>query len=279
MPLVIKRILIGWLLAMAVISSGLTASAADSSINPRSFSNDAAAVVLLDRISGRTLFEKAAHKRLPPASLTKVMTALLAVETGRSAAAVTIGPESISRQSPRLGLEPGDRLLLGDLVSAMLILSANDACRAVAFYVGGSEKAFVELMNRKAAALGLTDSHFSNPCGFDGPDHYSTAADLARLAQAALNDNVIAISMRTEEKEIRTVDAKRRFTIRNHTLDETPFTMAKTGFTQKAGHCLIAVASQDGRSVLLVGLNFHRRWQGAMEMLRYGFEVQQANSR
>ncbi len=279
MPFVIWKILVGWLLAMAVIGGGQVVSAADSLIRPPVAAHDVTSVVLYDRTAGRVLFEKAAHKRLPPASLTKVMTALLALETGRSAAAVTIGPESTSHQPPRLGLEPGDRLLLGDLVSAMLMLSANDACRAVAQYVGGSEKAFVALMNQKAAALGLADSHFSNPCGFDGPDHYSTAADLAHLADEALKFNVIAISMRTVEKEIRTVDAKRHFTIRNHTLDETPFTMAKTGFTQKAGHCLIAVATRDGRSLLLVGLNFRKRWHGAMEMLRYGFDVQQADTR
>jgi serine-type D-Ala-D-Ala carboxypeptidase (penicillin-binding protein 5/6) len=274
---VLWRILVGWLLAIAVISGGRPVSAADSLIRLPVAANDVTSVVLYDRTAGRVLFEKSAHKRLPPASLTKVMTALLAVETGRSASAVTIGPESMIHQSPRLGLEPGDRLLLGDLVSAMLMLSANDACRAVAQYVGGSENAFVALMNQKAAALGMTDSHFSNPCGFDGPDHYSTAADLAHLAEEALKYNVIAISMRTVEKEIQTVDAKRHFTLRNHTLDETPFTMAKTGFTQKAGHCLIAVATRDGRSLLLVGLDFRKRWQGAAEMLRYGFETQQAD--
>ena len=236
-------------------------------------------MVLLDRNSGQVLFEKSAHTRLPPASLTKVMTALLALETGRSAATVTIGPESVDRRSPSLGLEPGDRLRLGDLVSAMLMLSANDACWAVARYVGGSKEAFVALMNRKAAALGLTDSHFSNPCGFDAPDHYSTAADLAHLTEEALKDNALAISMRTVEKEILTVDAKRRFTLRNRTLDESSFTMAKTGFTQKAGHCLIAVATQDGRSLLLVGLNFRERWQGAVDVLRYGFESQPADRR
>jgi D-alanyl-D-alanine carboxypeptidase (penicillin-binding protein 5/6) len=278
MPLVIRTILIGSLLAVDVIGGGWAVLADDSLTRPPISSNDAAAVVLVDRDSGRVLFEKSAHRRLPPASLTKVMTALLALETGRSAAVVTIGPESVDRRSPSLGLEPGDRVRLGDLVSAMLMLSANDACRAVAHYVGGSEMAFVALMNRKAAALGLTDSHFSNPCGFDAPEHYSTAADLAHLTEEALQYNVFAISLRTVEKEILTVDAKRRFTLRNRTLDESSFTMAKTGFTQKAGHCLIAVVTQDGRSLLLVGLNFRERWQAAVELLRYGFDVQQADN-
>lgn len=272
-----QTLMIGSFLAVDLIGGGRTVFA-DSRPGPP-LSHHAAAVVLLDRNSGQVLFEKSAHRRLPPASLTKVMTALLALETGRSAVTVTIGPESIDRRSPSLGLEPGDRLRLGDLVSAMLMLSANDACRAVARYVGGSEEAFVTLMNRKAEALGLTDSHFSNPCGFDGPDHYSTAADLAHLTEEALKDNALAISMRTVEKEILTVDAKRRFTLRNRTLDESSFTMVKTGFTQKAGHCLIAVATQDGRSLLLVGLNFRERWQGAVDVLRYGFESQPADRR
>jgi len=259
---VVQTILIGGLLTL------------DGQLPPPISSDDVAAVVLVDRVSGRVLFEKSSHKRLPPASLTKVMTALLALETGRSAATVTIGSESVDRRSPGLGLEPGDRLRLGDLVSAMLMLSANDACRAVARYVGGSEEAFVALMNRKAAALGLTDSHFSNSCGFDGPDHYSTAADLAQLTEEALKDNALAISMRTVEKEIRTVDGKRHFTLRNRTLDESSFTAAKSGFTQKAGHCLIAMVTRDGRTLLLVGLNFQERWQAAVELFRYGFDAQ-----
>jgi len=270
----IKPILLVW---CAIMMGGITGVAlvwaADQARPPRSFSDDATALVLVDPTTGRMLFEQAPHRRLPPASLTKVMTALVALESGRMVSTVTIGPEAVSRQSPVLGLQPGDRLQLGDLVLAMLMRSANDACRAVALAVGGNEPAFVELMNRKAAALGMTDSHFSNACGFDGPGHYSTAADLARMARAALAENIIAISMRTAEREISTVDGARRFTVRNHTLDETPFTMAKTGFTSQAGHCLIAVDSREGRSLLLVGLNFHRRWQGAVELFQYGFEL------
>jgi D-alanyl-D-alanine carboxypeptidase (penicillin-binding protein 5/6) len=269
-----NSVLLAWcVVTMSAFAGTATAFAADPTATPRSFRDDATALVLVDRATGRTLFEQAAHRRLPPASLTKVMTALVALESGRMISTVTIGPDAISRQSPVLGLQPGDRFQLGDLVLAMLMRSANDACRAVAFAVGGGEPAFVELMNRKAVSLGLTDTHFSNACGFDGPDHYSSAADLARLAQAALAENIIAISMRTEEKEIRTVDGARTFVVRNHTLDETPFTMAKTGFTSRAGHCLIAVDSRDGRSLLLVGLNFRRRWQGALELFQYGFDL------
>jgi len=231
------------------------------------------AALLIQRESGQILYAKAEDQRLPPASLTKVMTALVALESDSLEATVTIDRESVVRRRPKIGVRPGDRFVLRDLVTAMLITSANDACLAVAQHIGGSEAEFVAMMNEKAAALGLVDTHFSNACGFDGPDHYSSARDLAILTEEALQDDVFAVIVRTAKTEISTIDARRHFRLSNtnRLLVNPDVTGLKTGFTSEAGHCLIATASRNGKSLLLVGLHFRHRWGGPMALLRYGF--------
>lgn len=237
--------------------------------------------IMLERETGRLLFERAPDRRLPPASLTKIMGALVAIEAAPLHAVVTVGRESIAERPPRLRLRPGDQLLLRDLIAAMLITSANDACLAVAHHVAGGEAAFVALLNRKSAALGLTNTHFDNACGFDGPAHYSTARDLARLTETALANDLFAILVRTVETEIATVDGRKKFALANtnRLLWRAGVTGVKTGFTQKAGRCLAATAFRDGRSLLLIGLGFEDRWQDAEQLLGYGLAQLHADQR
>lgn len=273
LPLLAGPLVGAWLAVPAIVPR------AEAAVRPPAVS--ARAVLLIERDTGRVLFAKAADRRLPPASLTKVMTALVALEAGSLNSTVTVGDESVVRGQPRLGLAPGDRLTLRDLLEAMLMTSANDACRAVAIHVGGSERAFVGKMNRKAASLGLANTHFANACGFDAPGHYSSARDLARLTEEALKDNLFAIMVRTMEKDVRTIDRQRDFRLHNtnRLLSDPGVTGLKTGYTRGAGHCLIATAFRNGRSLLLVGLNFRDRWQGALALLRYGSEMIQAGKR
>ena len=136
--------------------------------------------------SGRVLLEKNATRRLPPASLTKIMTALVALESAPLQEVVKIDRRALVHRSS-LKLQAGEEFLLRDLVTAMLVTSANDACEAVAWHIGGGADKFVTLMNERARTLGLMNTHFANACGFDAPGHYSTAADLAKLTQHALN--------------------------------------------------------------------------------------------
>ena len=137
----------------------------------------------LGEVNGGRGWEKQATGRLPPASLTKLMTALLAVERGQLQSAVSTGSAAASESGSRLGLKTGERFLAADLLAATLIVSANDACHALADFLGGSEAHFVEQMNRRAAQLGMRNTHFSNACGHDARDHYSSARDLALLAR------------------------------------------------------------------------------------------------
>jgi D-alanyl-D-alanine carboxypeptidase (penicillin-binding protein 5/6) len=224
--------------------------------------------------SGRVLLEKNATRRLPPASLTKVMTALIALESERLQDVVTINPRAVIHHS-HYNFRPGEEFLLRDLVTAMLVASANDACEAVAWHVGGDDKKFVAMMNERAGMLGLKNTHFANPCGFDAPGHYSTAVDLAKLTDQALRMPAISMMVRTVVRDITSVDGKRQLSLRstNELLLDPDVTGVKTGYTGKAGRCLIASMFKDGRRLLLVGLNLTDQWEQASRLLRYGHEV------
>lgn len=237
------------------------------------------AALLVDMDTGQVLFEKSADKRMPPASLTKIMTALIALQVARADSVVTVSPEAVRARPTKLGLKTYEQFRLLDLVAAMLITSANDACVAVASYLAGSEDNFVVLMNNRAASLGLQNTHFENACGFDGPRHYSTASDLARLAEAAMKDPTFRMLVRLPEMDITSMDQSRRITLRNtnYLLNNEEVTGIKTGFTSKAGRCLIASAMRDGHQILLVGLNFRDRWFTSQELLRYGLSVSMFN--
>ena len=235
---------------------------------------NAAALYLVDLKSGRILLEKNAARRLPPASLTKMMTALVAMEAASLEQVVLVDRRALVHRSS-LKLHPGEQFLLRDLLTAMLVTSANDACEAIALHVGGETDRFVTMMNKRARTLGLENTHFANACGFDAPDHYSTAADLARLTEQALKVPAISMMVRTVTRDIATVDGARQVSLHttNELLLDPDVTGVKTGYTSKAGRCLIASMFKDGHRLLLVGLNVRDRWEQATRLLRYGQTV------
>ena len=231
----------------------------------------AAALYMVELKSGRVLLEKNSTRRLPPASLTKIMTALVALDAAPLQGSVKIDPRAIIHHSS-YGFRPGEEFLLRDLVTAMLVVSANDACEAIAWHIGGDDKQFVAMMNEWARALGLKNTHFVNACGFDEPGHYSTAADLAKLTEHALNVPAISMMVRTVTRDIATLDGARQVSLHttNELLLDPDVTGVKTGYTSKAGRCLIASMFKDGHRLLLVGLNVKDRWEQAPRLLRYG---------
>lgn len=234
----------------------------------------AAALYLIDLKSGRVLLQKNATRRLPPASLTKVMTALVALESASPQHVVKIDPRALVHRSS-LKLHAGEQFLLRDLLTAMLVTSANDACEAIAWHVGGDADRFVAMMNERARTLGLHNTHFANACGFDAPGHYSTATDLAKLTEQALQVPAISMMVRTVIRDIASVDGTRQVLLRstNELLLDPDVTGVKTGYTSKAGRCLIASMFKDGHQLLLVGLNVRDRWEQATMLLRYGQAV------
>lgn len=233
-------------------------------------------ILLKELNSGRVLYEHDAGKRMSPASLTKIMSALVILEKGQLDDLVTISPNAARAHKTHLRVKAGQVFRLEDLLKAMLIVSANDACLAAVEHVGGDEAQFVALMNAKAAALGLTDTHFSNGCGFDNPDHYSTAEDLATLSVMALDQPIFRRLVREERAIITPVNGHHAYVLltTNRLLGRIPGVEGiKTGFTSKAGRCLIAKVSQNGSNLLLVILNSKRRWNTATNLIAYGLQA------
>ena len=182
----------------------------------------------------------------PPASLTKLLSALVILDHNWNAdAPVQISEHAATVQGSRVGLRSGDAARAGDLLTAMIVRSGNDACLAMAEHVGGSEEGFVKLMNQKAQAIGMSSSSFRNPCGLDNDEHLSTARDLLTLARVAAAHPEIAQRANSLRGEFRTLNSNRRIQFKNTNaiLGREPDTVGlKTGFTNKAGKCLIALA-------------------------------------
>jgi D-alanyl-D-alanine carboxypeptidase (penicillin-binding protein 5/6) len=233
-----------------------------------------AATSYLLRINGKTVWAHRPERRLYPASLTKIMTALIVLEREDPDRVVTVSRGAAAESRSRIGLRRGDRLTVRDLLAATLIHSANDACRALSDHVGGDRERFIGLMNAKAKELCLVDTHFNDPCGHDQPRHYSTARDLAALTETALRNRTFRELVSRQRQEIRTVDGKRRFQLKtkNQLLGHYPGAVGvKTGYTGDAGRCLIALAERGGTRVLLVMLHTRDRWHDAAAMLDRAF--------
>ncbi len=226
------------------------------------------------QVNGRTLWSHKPDRKLPIASITKIMTALIVLENTKPDEIVTISNSAAKETGTRLGLKAGERLYVKDLLSAALIHSANDACRALADHVGGNEAGFVELMNKRARSLGLTNTHFQNSSGHDHEKHYSTASDIALLTIITLNNPTITETVSIASMKIKTANGKRIFKLKNKNEIIGNYEGAqgvKTGFTSKAGKCLVAFAKRDKTDVLLVLLNAPNRWLIAVEMMDRAF--------
>ena len=216
----------------------------------------------------------------PPASLTKLLSALVILDHNWNAdASVPISEHAATVQGSRVGLRSGDAARAGDLLTAMIVRSGNDACLAMAEQVGGSEEGFVKLMNQKAQAIGMNSSSFRNPCGLDNDEHLSTARDLLTLARVAAAHPEIAERANSLRGEFRTLNSNRRIQFKNTNaiLGREPETVGlKTGFTNKAGKCLIALAEHGAHKVWVVLLHSPDRWPAATKMLARGLTLAEA---
>lgn len=223
--------------------------------------------LLIDRETGLVLLDKGSHERWYPASVTKVMTALLTIENVGLDEMVTVTEEDLEEvtwESSIAGLVPGDTLSVRDLLAGLMIPSGNDASYVLARYVGGGDwHAFVDMMNERAAELGCTDTHFVNPCGLHDDDHYSTCADLVLMFEEALkHPEFVEVSSQFTWELPATAAAPARKLENTDTLidPESPVYMgddivsSKTGSTWEGGRSLIALFERDGRSLVGVVL-------------------------
>jgi serine-type D-Ala-D-Ala carboxypeptidase (penicillin-binding protein 5/6) len=235
----------------------------------------AEAAVLMDSVTGDILFDKQAHKRKPPASTTKIMTAILAFELGRPDELVTVSPKAAAVGESTLHLDPGEKIPLYELITGALVKSGNDACVAIGEQIAGSEEKFIRMMNQKAMTLGAKDTHFVNTNGLPNKDHYSTAYDLALMARYGLQIPAFSSITRLKETEIHFLEPDVLMDLRNTNklLWDYPFADGvKTGTTTAAGKCLVASATKEGRQLIAVVLNAPSRFKDAQKLLEWGFQ-------
>jgi len=239
---------------------------------------DARAAVLIDGHSGKILFAKNPNAKLQPASTTKLITAMVAIDKLDLETVVTISKNAASTQSVSPRLRPGEKLTVRDLLSLALIRSVNSAAVALAEAVSDSETRFVRLMNEKARAIGADNTKFINASGLPGPGQHITAFDLALIMKEALRYPVIRETITTRTGKIYTEEG-RSLSVRNtnHMLwNDEDALGGKTGYTRSAGHCLV-FASQKGDSLLVASLlgesNRSKVWDNSATLLAFGEEV------
>ncbi len=236
----------------------------------------ASSALLLEEGSGRIMLEKNPKERRQIASLTKLMTAVMAQERGCLRDMVRVSRRAALTSGASLRLKAGQRVRMRDLLLGMLMRSANDASVAVAEHIGGSEEEFVRLMNKKARSLGLFDTHFRNCHGLDEPGHYSSAYDMAKLSRYAISFPFLADCVRKREIVVSLGGNRRPKIWRNSNKLLRIYLGAdgiKTGYTEEAGKCLVASAQRGGLRLIAVLLNDEERWNDACELLEYGFSV------
>jgi len=232
----------------------------------------------LVRLNGTTLWAHEPERPLPPASLTKIMTALLTLESGRLDEVATVSSAAARETGSRLGLLPGDRMRVKDLLAATVIGSANDAAHALAEHLAGSEREFVRQMNQRAKALGMRGTRYANATGHDHPGLRATSADLARLAAAAMSDDRFVRLAAAVRTEVRTADGGRVFRLenKNELVGRYPGAVGvKSGYTREAGACLVAAVLRGEDRVLLVLLNAGNRWWDAEVVMDKAFREAQ----
>jgi D-alanyl-D-alanine carboxypeptidase (penicillin-binding protein 5/6) len=266
---------------------------------------EAEGAVLIEQETGKVLYEKNKDEKLYPASTTKILTALLAIENGNLDEIVTVGNEAnlAPRDSSLACIDIGEQITLKDLLVGLLVSSGNDAALTIGAHIGRIVSGdpdmpynqaldkFYELMNKRAAELEATNSHFVNPHGYHNKDHYTTAYDLALIAREAMKHEVfreiVQITYREYpdwnevDKNAPTKKATRYWVNKNKLLDKGSkeyyyphATGIKTGYTSHSGHCLVSSAAKDGMNLIAVVLKSTRngQWIDSKKLLEYGFE-------
>lgn len=259
----------------APVSAAEVSTESEASVNAAnpSVSAQCAAVIHMD--TGEVLFAKNGEERRAMASTTKIMTALLTLEEAAiENREVEITREMVLVEGSSMGLREGDRLTLRDLAVGMLTVSGNDAANSAAIAISGSREAFVERMNQRAQELGLENTHFETPSGLDGETHYSTALDMAKLGAAAMQNPDFAAIAGSKTAKVTFLSPEKTVTYQNHNKLLSLYegcTGVKTGFTKKAGRCLVSAAERDGVRLVAVTLNAPDDWNDHVALLDYGF--------
>ncbi|MEH7883090.1 D-alanyl-D-alanine carboxypeptidase family protein [Bacillus sp. JJ1609] len=242
-----------------------------------SISVSARSAILIEQESGRVLFEKDAHKVSRIASITKIMTAILAIESGKMNNMVEVSEKAAHAEGSSIYLKPGEKIKLEDLVYGLMLRSGNDAAVAIAEYVGGSLEGFAFLMNEKACEIGMENTNFANPHGLDDHDnHVSTAYDMALLTRYSMNNEyykkIAATKVHRAPNPTESWD--RVWKNKNRLLTELydHSTGGKTGYTKRAKRTLVSTAEKDGFELIAVTLNAPDDWNDHIQMFESAYD-------
>lgn len=266
---VVKRIPCAVLAAILLICGCPRAAYAAPTLSAR-------AAVLIEASSGQVLMETSAHERLPMASTTKIMTALVALEHAELDRQVKISADAVGVEGSSVYLKADEILTMEQLLCALLLESANDAAAAIAIEIAGDIESFADMMNETAQRIGLTDTHFTNPHGLDNAEHYSSAYDLAMLARYALQNPDFARIASTYKTNIPLNGDEGIRVLINHNKMLKYYDGAigvKTGYTKRCGRCLVSAATRDGVTMIAVTLSAPDDWRDHTAMLDYGFSL------
>lgn len=229
--------------------------------------------IVMDVNTGRILYSNNPNQKLPMASTTKIMTVFLAIENADLNDIVKVSKKASFQTGSSVYLKEGDKMRLEDLLYCVMLRSGNDAAVATAEHISGSVEDFAKLMNEKAKQMGAKNSNFTNPHGLPDDNHYTTAYDLALITRQALKNDTFAKIVRSKNHTITKVISEDRFLQnKNKMLWQYPGSDGvKTGYTGKAGKCLVSSASKDGWQILTVVLNTGDIWDSSTKLLDYGF--------
>ncbi len=250
-------------------------------VEPNTFEPEVGAVagILMDYKTGRVMWEKNGYEPMPMASTTKIMTAILAIESGKQDQIITISRKASLAPKMKMNLSAGEQISIKDLMYALMLESANDAAVAIAEGVGGTEDNFCAMMTAKAKELGATDTIFESPNGLDKGDHHSTAYDMALISRYAMANPAFVELINTPSATIKSNKRSYTFMNKNRLLREYPGGNGiKTGFTNKAGHCFVGSATRGDMQLISVVFasgwgdkGKQGKWKDTRKILDYGF--------
>ncbi|KPU28119.1 D-alanyl-D-alanine carboxypeptidase [Caloranaerobacter sp. TR13] len=234
---------------------------------------NAKSAILIEVNTGRVLFSYNSNMKLPMASTTKIMTALLAIEYGNLDDLVTIKRSSVGIEGSSIYLKEGESIRLRDLLYGLMLRSGNDAAMSIAEYIGGTSDNFIRLMNKKAREIGAINTNFTNPHGLHDENHYTTAYDLALITREALKKKEFRDIVKSKVW-IANRDKNKYFYNKNKTLWQYKGgDGVKTGYTKKAGRCLVASATRNGMQLVAIVLDDYSWFNDCYKLLDYGFSV------
>lgn len=228
--------------------------------------------VMLEQQTGRVMYDKNAHERKPIASITKVMTAILAIESGKLQDEVIASHEAIHTPGSSIYLQLNEKISLEDLLYGLMLRSGNDAAVAIAEHIGGSEEGFVYLMNEKAKYLGMTNTNFQNAHGLDEERHYSSAYDIALLMRYAMENDIFReiSSTQSYQSKNRTYPWNNKNKLLTRYYEHC--TGGKTGYTSNAGRTLVTTAEKDDLELVTVTLNAPDDWNDHRALFDWGYD-------